>query len=69
MTYPTDRASREVERQRIKSDFQVEADLKATQAGRSMKCNGLHNATHTAAHAPDGCQNSGEDCLCSCHDQ
>ncbi len=63
MTYPLDVAERATLRRKVRSVALLEAEQRATEAGRSIKC-GQWNQ-----HAPGGCQNDGTNCICECHDQ
>lgn len=40
----------------------AEAERRAVLVSRSIKCGVYGN------HAPDGCQNDGNGCICECHD-
>ena len=67
--FPTDPQERAAERRRIRMEVLTEAEGRALQRGRSLKCRG-ETLLGTAQHAgdTDGCRNSGATCICDCHD-
>jgi hypothetical protein len=49
-------------REAIRLGAIARAEREATRLSRSIKCGAWNN------HAPQGCQNTGDNCICQCHD-
>lgn len=60
--YPLLVDEREAVRETLRLEAIAAAEREAMRMGRSIKCAQFDN------HAPEGCQNKGDGCLCRCHD-
>lgn len=70
MNYPLTLEERVARREELRQNLLHQAEENAKVLQRSMKCSGRGMPYGKAVHLgePDGCKNSGDSCLCECHD-
>jgi hypothetical protein len=68
-SYPLDTASRARVRNELEQRVYEEMRRQLAAAGRTLNCAvGNHRKWNPVTFTWDGCQNTGESCICECHD-